>query len=326
MKRPARKRSASSSAAPAGKKAGACDAPLPPSGMNEDFAQAEHIFATAIMRTMTPEQRMQRTWIDGRSMQQVAAEFIKPNDRLSSYERLEIYNRQYWFRLVDCMYEDFPGLLAAIGQKKFDSLITEYLTCHPSSSYSLRNLGSRLVEFIESEPQLVAPHEQLALDIAQIEWAWITAFDGEAKPALKQDDIKGRDPDSLTLALQPYVTLLELAYPLDDFLISLKKVEHLRTEASTGSSHCNIRRSCMPLPKREHVFLAVHRCDNVVYYKRLEPEEYAILKGIDSGKSIAGACALALTDAPDTAAHVQKLSAKISEWFATWTELGWLCI
>ena len=37
------------------------------------------------------------------------AEFIKPNDRLSSTERLEIYSRSYWFRVLDSLYDDFPG-------------------------------------------------------------------------------------------------------------------------------------------------------------------------------------------------------------------------
>ena len=49
-------------------------------------------------------------------MRAAAAEFIKPNDRLSSFERLEIYNRQYWFRLLDCLYEDYPGLLSVLGK------------------------------------------------------------------------------------------------------------------------------------------------------------------------------------------------------------------
>ncbi len=323
--------------------AGACDAPLPPSGTRKvdresgaqtsgresnpiDFAAAEEMFATAIMRPMTSGHHMQRTWTDGRSMKDVAAEFIKPNDRLSSYERLEIYNRQYWFRLVDCMYEDFPGLLATIGPKKFDALITEYLIRFPSTSFTLRNLGSRLVEFIAAEPQWVAPHGRLALDMARMEWAWIVAFDEEARQPLKQDDIKGRDPESLTLKLQPYVTLLELDYPLDDYLISLKKVEHLRTEASTGHAHHATRRSRIPLPKRERVFIAVHRCDNTVYYKRLEPPEYSVLKALESGKSVAEACALALTGPATSSSSVEELSSKVSEWFATWNELGWLCV
>jgi len=37
---------------------------------------------------------------DGHSVAEEAESFIKPNDRLTSFERLEIYNRQYW---VPCL-------------------------------------------------------------------------------------------------------------------------------------------------------------------------------------------------------------------------------
>ena len=46
-----------------------------------------------------------------------AASYIKPNDRLTSFERLEIYNRQYWFRVLGSMVEDFPGLRAVLGER-----------------------------------------------------------------------------------------------------------------------------------------------------------------------------------------------------------------
>jgi len=48
-------------------------------------------------------------------MKAYAARYIKPNDRLTSFERLEIYNRQYWFRVLGGLAEDFPGLRAVLG-------------------------------------------------------------------------------------------------------------------------------------------------------------------------------------------------------------------
>ncbi len=75
--------------------------------------------AGAIFRPLTPRWRMQNGRADGGNGRSEAAEFIKPNDRLSSFERLEIYNRQYWFRLLDCLYEDYPGLLAVLGERRF---------------------------------------------------------------------------------------------------------------------------------------------------------------------------------------------------------------
>ena len=88
---------------------------------------------------------MQRRWIDNRDMRIVAGEFIKPNDRLTSLERIEIYNKQYWFRLIDCLYDDYPGLLGVLGKRRFNAMGRAYLEAHPSRSYTLRNLGSRLV-------------------------------------------------------------------------------------------------------------------------------------------------------------------------------------
>ena len=68
------------------------------------------------------------TWFDGRPTSEVFASFIKPNDRLTSLERLEIYNKQYWFRLLDCLYDDYPGLRAILGQSRFRRLASPIWT------------------------------------------------------------------------------------------------------------------------------------------------------------------------------------------------------
>ena len=44
-----------------------------------------------------------------------ANELVIPNDRLTSTERLDIYHRQYWYRILDSFSEDFPGLSAVLG-------------------------------------------------------------------------------------------------------------------------------------------------------------------------------------------------------------------
>ena len=47
-------------------------------------------------------------------MAEVAAGFIKPDDRLGSFEFLELHNSQYWFRVLDCFDEDLPGLASTV--------------------------------------------------------------------------------------------------------------------------------------------------------------------------------------------------------------------
>ena len=84
---------------------------------------------------------MQATAADGRPMTAVAESFIAPNSRLTAFERLEIYNRQYWFRVLGSLAEDFPGLRAVVGGRRFEALSIAYLKEHPSRSFTLRNLG-----------------------------------------------------------------------------------------------------------------------------------------------------------------------------------------
>ena len=283
--------------------------------------------AGALFRPLTPQWGMQKRWTDGSLMKSVASEFIKPNDRLTSFERLEIYNRQYWFRVLDCLYDDYPGLRTIVGERKFMKLARAYLTRYQSDSYTLRDLGNRLEQFLREEPNWSAPREELALDMARFEWAQVVAFDGPSKPPVTQDDILDTPPSKLKLGLQPYLSLLELDFAVDDFLIAVKKRESdvLRGEASnakdaapkTRGRHKRVR-----FPKREKVYLAVHRHDNVLYYKRLEEEEYAILKLLDRGVAVDDACIEAVT--ASSRATVD-WPAQIKQWFESWSTLGWFC-
>jgi hypothetical protein len=93
---------------------------------------------------------------DGRPMTEVAASFIAPNSRLTSFERLEIYNRQYWYRVLGALAEDFPALRALVGERRFEALSIAYLAEHPSRSFTLRNLGSKLPEWLAAHPEHTA--------------------------------------------------------------------------------------------------------------------------------------------------------------------------
>ena len=116
------------------------------------------------------------------STRAAAEKFIKPNDRLTSFERLEIYTRSYWFRLIDCFAEDFPGVRAIIGAKRFRRMSEAYLADCPSRSFTLRNLGSRLQEWLKANPKWLGRESQLVLDMVALEWAQIEAFDGPQLP------------------------------------------------------------------------------------------------------------------------------------------------
>jgi len=278
--------------------------------------------ATAVMRPLTRGDSMQRKWLDGRPTKKIAEGFIKPNDRLTSFERLEIYNRQYWFRVRNCFYEDYLGLRAILGDKKFERLADAYLAKFPSQSFTLRNLGSRLVKFLEVNPKLTSPHSQLALDLARLEWAHTEAFDNEAKPSLQMDELLDAKPAKLRLKLQPHLMLLKLENEVDNFLIELKRNSGLRSEASNAmeQNHRAKKTKVARGLKRKTNFLAVHRRDDLIYYKRLEPGQFRLLFALQNGATLEKACAelVGLKISGDLGETIQK-------WFASWAALGWFC-
>ncbi len=282
----------------------------------------QRLMACTVMRPLGRGDAMQKRWIDGRPTKTIAESFIKPNNRLTSFERLEIYNRQYWLRIRGCFYEDYPGLRAILGDKKFERLADAYLSHYPSQSFTLRNLGSRLVKFIEAEPRWVTPHKKLALDMARLEWAHTEAFDNEARIPFKTTDLIGLDAAKICLQLQPHLTLLKLQNEIDDFLIELKKKSGLRSEASNAMEQNHHRKKTKVARdlKRKTNFIAVHRYQDLVYYKQLEPGQFRLLSALQSGATLEKACGkLAGLKIPGNLGEI------IQRWFSSWAALGWFC-
>ncbi len=286
------------------------------------LAELQNVMAQTIMRPLTSTYQMRKRWTDGQPINRVANTFIKPNRRLSSGERLEIYNRQYWFRLLTCFYDDFTGVHAILGDRQFKKLAFAYLTRYPSSSFTLRNLGCHLTQFMAEEPEWIKSYYQLAMDMARLEWAHILAFDEAELTPINAESLRNLDPQSVHLTLQPYLSLLALNYPVDDLRIELKKGNEPRGDASNAMGHerreTHIRRVKRLKPKM--IYLAVHRLENIVYYKRLEADAFQILTALRDGVSLNEACsrAGAVSTLP-----IEEQSQTIRQWFHDWTSFGW---
>src|SRR5580658_274930 len=93
-----------------------------------NLADLQREMAAAVMMPLTAEEEMGSTAPDGRATSEIAASFIAPNSRLTAFERLEIYNRQYWFRVMGALEEDFRALRAVVGGRSFQALSIAYLS------------------------------------------------------------------------------------------------------------------------------------------------------------------------------------------------------
>jgi Putative DNA-binding domain len=280
--------------------------------------------ARAVMQPLTASEHMQGTAPDGRPMRSYAARFIKPNDRLSSLERLEIYNRQYWFRLLSSMVEDFPGLRSVLGGGRFDAVCKAYLVDCPSRSFTLRNLGSQLESWLRKHPKWAGGKQALALDIVRLEWADIEAFDGRAELALRPEDLAGAAGANLRLRLQPYVQLLNFRYPVDDLLLAVRKDDEDTDFASNAFQERRKRKRIQAVAKLkpDTIFLVVHRIDYSVYFRRIQAEEFAILSALREGKTIGKAIDAAFRK---SSMAPEERAASVQQWFQNWATLGWFC-
>ena len=271
---------------------------------NADLRQLQRTMAAALMQPLTRQDGLHAS---------TQVDFITPNDRMSGFERLEIYARQYWFRLLDCLYDDYPALRVFLGERRFHKLCRVYIARHPSTSWTLRNLGSELPAFIT---------DIRAREVARVEWAQTLAFDEVLKRPMHMDDLLGADPSALRLGLQPCVVLLQTDHAVDHFISAMKKADaDVRGSASQAMSEAPKRASIVKAPrlKRECVHLAVHRHDNQLYFKRLAPESFAMLTALRDGLTLADAIELALGDAnPEI-----DWPAQIRDWFTEFSQLGW---
>jgi hypothetical protein len=277
--------------------------------------------AEDVSRPLTDHFEMQSFSADGDSINALVAGYVKPNDLLSSFERLEVYNRQYWFRLIGAVSEDYPALNAVLGQKRFDALMLAYLKENPSTSFTLRDLGARLPLWLDGHPELAGSHHKLAVDVARLEWAYIEAFDSPTLPALNAADFARLLPTSI-LALQPHLQLLDLRYAVDEVVLAVHKNRPATDIVSNAvTERKESKRPRIPRVKQCPTYLAVHRYQDSVYYRRLDHEAFLLLSAIQEGEPI--------TSVVDRAMGASKLpvvqqAANIRDYFAHASELGWL--
>ena len=276
-----------------------------------------------VRRPLTPGFEMQAKTEQGLPMSEIAGSYVKPNTLLTSFERLEIYNRQYWFRVIEAVSEDFPALNAVLGANRFDALVLAYLQENPSTSFTLRNIGARLPSWLAQYPQYAGTRHALAVDVARLEWAYIEAFDSANLRPLSSEDFADLGAGS-TLRLQPHLRLLDLQYPVDEVVLSVHKAT---PEADIASNAVTERRRnprrMLPRVKRSSIYLAVHRVDNSVYYRHIDREEFLLLTSLRDGNSIATAIKNAFAGCKLTS---EKQAVTIQEYFAHASELGWFCL
>lgn len=292
-----------------------------------DLESVQRLFAKAVMRPLGKKERMQRSWDDGLLAEKVVQRIVTSNSRMSALERIEIYNRQYWFRIFDSMIDDFPAVRAVVGKQRFFKMVEAYISKYPSESYTLRNLGRKFEQFLCEHPEWGKPNPVLAVDCARLEWAQIEAFDAAAMDSVPAEVLPQVASGAVLLKMQPYIHLLDLSYPAHEFVRALRREMRERSEAaSEDKDNSRIKRATRP--KARPSYVVVHRLNNRVYFKEIEREAFLLLQHLASGLSLPQACeALLQTESEQQKGFSpENLVGNVQKWFTEWAALKWFWV
>ena len=198
---------------------------------------------------------------------------IKGDARLSAIERLDIYADMYFYRIRDALKEDFPALLKRLGEIGFHNLITEYLLPFPSTHFSLRYAGQHLPRFLKKHRS--RKQFPYLAELAQLEWALLTAFDAPDSPVLSMNELKNVAPKGWsTLRIHPVLSLqaLDFSYP----------IERIRTRALNGKKITSF--------KKEKTHVLVWRRKFKILFRSSSDLENKILRKLREKVSFGDLC------------------------------------
>lgn len=271
-------------------------------------------FASIITRPIDLESQMMPISPSGIPMEIEAAQYIAPSATMRPEKRIQVYNQQYWWRLLSALHELFPLVTRLFGYTDFNQTIgIPYLEKYPPNSWSLNNLGERFPQWIQESYS--ADDKKLILESGTLDQAFNDVFlVGEETPINSEN----HSPDTVaelmtrTLHLQPYVKLFEL----DNDLFTFRE-QFLKQDPDYWLEND------FPPMNRDHVYYYVmaRTPNNSIMWKELPLAEFRLIQRFVHGSTIDAACDWLETQPPEIRDSAEL---HLATWLQDWTVRRWL--
>ncbi len=118
--------------------------------------------------------------------------------------------------------------------------------------------------------------------------------------------------------IQPHLRLIESGHDVDTLVLEIRESAKRNGGVPRAVSANRIKRAKSATP----VYLAIHRFELVVHYKRLDAEMFRLVNTLAKGVSIADAVEVAYSESTLTPEQCQQ---HIQDSFALFAALGWFC-
>lgn len=194
--------------------------------------------------------------------------YVSPSKTLTAQQRLAIYQRSYYSRLIECMRGQFKALHHTLGDALFDDFSRLYLKEKPSSSPNLANLGDDFPNFLNrTRPDKDNP--ELWIDfmiaMAQFECDLYRIFDQEGSEG---ETLADKNTLNENLKLQKCFSLHN--YPFDVNTYYQQVAEEKSPE----------------IKRTDKIYIAFVRTNYQVYIINLTEIQYRFLDALHKGETI----------------------------------------
>jgi hypothetical protein len=92
---------------------------------------------------------------------------VRENQNFLATERLSVYQEAYWLRLLKSLTDDFPAVANALGKKRMQEILREFLLAFPSRSWNISEVGATLPSFLRRSLRRMPAY---IAELAELEW------------------------------------------------------------------------------------------------------------------------------------------------------------
>lgn len=224
--------------------------------------------------------------------------------RLAASERIGIYHYAYHARLIDCLADDFPSVVHALGREDFAALARAVIARYPSDHPNLNRYGQRLVRHCQ-DARTRLPRRAFIAELAALEWSMIEVLHAQAAPTLSLSalqEIPLARWGAVRFKASETVRLLRSDFPVNRYL------QAQRDESAPA------------IPGRRASATAIYRKGFTVWRMDLSMPMAGILESLFRGEPLGRA--LASLAPADDAADQGRLAALVMTWFRDWVQSG----
>jgi hypothetical protein len=230
---------------------------------------------------------------------------LRGTGAMPALSRLQVYHRQYWYRLITVMQTDYACTVHIMGLGSYNHWVMRYLNAHPPASPYLNDLDKAFLDFLSEH--YAEANRDLVLEAAAYDKAFARAFEGAAGDIGAVSALTAADRMRVRLRLADHVSPLSLGHDWSAYRLSVLDDESLTLSVPS------------PMPGPFH--RVVYRHEHTLYEKEMPALAIALLAALrEPGNLVELFDRLGELNDSETA----ELETHLTVWFADFIERGWV--